>query len=68
MGAEWKTFNNDETNNVDPCRVGGAENHLMSGSDLSTMIGTGTSISVPLSMRVWGSKIFQPKISQFNKF
>jgi len=39
-GAEWRTFNNDRSNG-DPSRVGGPENNLLDGSDLSTMISGG---------------------------
>lgn len=38
MGSEWRTFSNEKTTE-DPSRVGGPENPLLSGSDLSTMIG-----------------------------
>lgn len=37
VGSEWRTFSND-TNSKDMCRVGATENHLLEGSDLSTMI------------------------------
>lgn len=40
VGSEWRTFSN-EKNGVDPSRVGGPENPLLNGSDLSTMIGPG---------------------------
>lgn len=40
MGSEWRTFSNEKSN-VDPSRVGGPENPLLSGSDLTTMIGPG---------------------------
>lgn len=40
MGSEWRTFSN-EKNGVDPSRVGGPENPLLNGSDLTTMIGPG---------------------------
>ena len=42
VGSEWRTFSNDKANNADPCRVGGAENPLLNGSDLTTMIGPST--------------------------
>ncbi len=38
MGSEWRTFSNDKAN-ADPSRVGAAENPLLSGGDLSTIIG-----------------------------
>ncbi|KAA0199169.1 hypothetical protein HAZT_HAZT005008 [Hyalella azteca] len=38
VGSEWRTFNNEKANG-DPSRVGGPENPLLNGSDLSTMIG-----------------------------
>lgn len=41
MGSEWRTFSNEKANS-DPSRVGGAENPLLNGSDLSTIIGPGT--------------------------
>ena len=41
VGSEWRTFNNEKSG-VDPSRVGGPENPLLSGGDLSTMIGPGT--------------------------
>lgn len=41
VGSEWRTFSN-EKNSVDPSRVGGPENPLLSGGDLSTMIGPAT--------------------------
>ncbi|XP_060074698.1 transcription initiation factor IIB-like [Ylistrum balloti] len=37
VGTEWRTFSN-EKNTKDPSRVGSAENPLLDGSDLSTMI------------------------------
>jgi transcription initiation factor TFIIB len=40
VGSEWRTFSNEKAN-ADPSRVGGPENHLLNGSDLSTMIGGG---------------------------
>lgn len=39
VGSEWRTFSNDSNSN-DRCRVGGAENPLLDGTDLSTMVGT----------------------------
>jgi len=41
VGSEWRTFSNEKAS-VDPSRVGGPENPLLSGGDLSTMIGPGT--------------------------
>lgn len=41
VGSEWRTFNNEKANS-DPSRVGAAENPLLNGSDLSTMIGRGS--------------------------
>ena len=38
MGSEWRTFSNEKAN-ADPSRVGGSENPLLNGTDLSTMIG-----------------------------
>lgn len=40
VGSEWRTFSN-ERSGVDPSRVGGPENPLLNGSDLTTMIGPG---------------------------
>ena len=41
VGSEWRTFSNEKSN-VDPSRVGAAENPLLT-SDLSTMIGRSSS-------------------------
>jgi len=41
VGSEWRTFSNDKSN-ADPSRVGGSENALLNGTDLTTMIGRGT--------------------------
>lgn len=41
VGSEWRTFSNEKAG-VDPSRVGGPENPLLGGGDLSTMIGPGT--------------------------
>ncbi|KAG1650709.1 Transcription initiation factor IIB [Nymphon striatum] len=41
VGSEWRTFSNENANS-DPSRVGSAENPLLNGSDLSTVIGRGT--------------------------
>lgn len=40
VGSEWRTFSNDK-GGEDRSRVGAAENTLLGGSDLSTMIGPG---------------------------
>lgn len=52
VGSEWRTFSNEKSG-VDPSRVGGPENPLLSGGDLSTMIGPGTG---PASFDAFGSK------------
>jgi len=39
VGNEWRTFSND-TGDKDKSRVGGSENPFLSGSDLSTMVGS----------------------------
>ncbi|XP_051868340.1 transcription initiation factor IIB isoform X1 [Narcine bancroftii] len=41
VGSEWRTFSNDKATK-DPSRVGDAQNPLLNGGDLSTMIGKGT--------------------------
>ncbi|XP_002736287.1 transcription initiation factor IIB-like [Saccoglossus kowalevskii] len=41
VGSEWRTFSNDKAQK-DPCRVGESENSLLSGSNLSTIIGKPT--------------------------
>lgn len=41
MGSEWRTFSNEKSG-IDPSRVGGPENPLLNGADLSTVIGPGT--------------------------
>lgn len=38
VGSEWRTFSNEKSV-ADPSRVGAAENSLLSGSDLTTLIG-----------------------------
>ncbi|XP_065576571.1 transcription initiation factor IIB-like isoform X2 [Artemia franciscana] len=38
VGTEWRTFSNEKSG-ADPSRVGGPENPLFGGGDLSTMIG-----------------------------
>lgn len=38
VGSEWRTFSNDK-GGEDRSRVGGPENSLLGGSDLTTMIG-----------------------------
>lgn len=40
VGSEWRTFSNEKSG-VDPSRVGGPENPLLGGSDLTTIIGPG---------------------------
>jgi len=40
VGSEWRTFSNEKAN-ADPSRVGGPENALLNGSDLTTIIGGG---------------------------
>ncbi|ODN02166.1 Transcription initiation factor IIB [Orchesella cincta] len=40
VGSEWRTFSNEKAG-ADPSRVGGAENPLLNGSDLTTLIGGG---------------------------
>jgi len=42
VGSEWRTFSNDK-DSKDRSRVGDVENRLLSGGDLSTMIGPSTS-------------------------
>jgi len=43
VSSEWRTFSNDKTGVFnDPSRVGGPENPLLDGTDLSTIIGPGT--------------------------
>ncbi|XP_046440209.1 transcription initiation factor IIB-like [Daphnia pulex] len=42
VGSEWRTFSN-EAGNADPSRVGGAENTLLNGTNLTTIIGPSTS-------------------------
>ncbi|KAB7505267.1 Transcription initiation factor IIB [Armadillidium nasatum] len=44
VGSEWRTFSNEKANS-DPSRVGGPENPLLNGSDLSTIIGPATGSS-----------------------
>jgi transcription initiation factor TFIIIB Brf1 subunit/transcription initiation factor TFIIB len=53
VGSEWRTFSNEKAS-VDPSRVGGPENPLLSGGDLSTMIGPGTGSA---SFDAFGSKL-----------
>lgn len=52
VGSEWRTFSNEKSG-VDPSRVGGPENPLLNGSDLTTMIGPGTGAA---SFDAFGSK------------
>ncbi|CAL8121728.1 unnamed protein product [Orchesella dallaii] len=40
VGSEWRTFSNEKAG-TDPSRVGGPENPLLNGSDLTTIIGGG---------------------------
>jgi len=40
VGSEWRTFSNEKAT-LDPSRVGGPENPLLNGSDLSTIISGG---------------------------
>lgn len=54
VGSEWRTFSNEKAG-VDPSRVGGPENPLLSGGDLSTMIGPGTGSA---SFDSFGSNLF----------
>uniref|UniRef100_A0A6A7FUK6 Transcription initiation factor IIB n=2 Tax=Hirondellea gigas TaxID=1518452 RepID=A0A6A7FUK6_9CRUS len=42
VGSEWRSFSNDK-NTADPSRVGGPENPLLDGCDLSTIVGPSTS-------------------------
>ncbi|XP_058450327.1 transcription initiation factor IIB [Malaya genurostris] len=55
VGSEWRTFSNEKAG-VDPSRVGGPENPLLSGGDLSTMIGPGTG---PASFDAFGTAKYQ---------
>lgn len=55
VGSEWRTFSNEKAG-VDPSRVGGPENPLLSGGDLSTMIGPGTGSA---SFDAFGSSKYQ---------
>lgn len=38
VGSEWRTFTNEKATK-DPSRVGDAQNPLLNGGDLTTMIG-----------------------------
>lgn len=58
VGSEWRTFSNEKSG-VDPSRVGGPENPLLSGGDLSTMIGPGTG---PASFDAFGSELFMTSV------
>lgn len=62
MGSEWRTFSNEKAG-VDPSRVGGPENPLLSGGDLSTIIGPGTGSA---SFDSFGSKSCTNSILSFN--
>ncbi|AOA60334.1 Transcription initiation factor IIB [Komagataella phaffii CBS 7435] len=42
MRSEWRTFNNDDQNGDDPSRVGEAQNPLLDGDQLSTIIAYNT--------------------------
>lgn len=55
VGSEWRTFSNEKSG-VDPSRVGGPENPLLNGADLSTMIGPGTGAA---SFDVFGTAKYQ---------
>lgn len=55
VGSEWRTFSNEKSG-VDPSRVGGPENPLLSGGDLSTIIGPGTGAA---SFDAFGSPKYQ---------
>ena len=55
VGSEWRTFSNEKAS-VDPSRVGGPENPLLSGGDLSTMIGPGTGSA---SFDAFGSRLLR---------
>ncbi|XP_059221686.1 transcription initiation factor IIB [Stomoxys calcitrans] len=55
VGSEWRTFSNEKSG-VDPSRVGGPENPLLSGGDLSTIIGPGTGSA---SFDAFGSPKYQ---------
>ena len=44
VGFEWRTFSNEKSN-TDPSRVGGSENPLLNGTDLTTVIGRGTGVA-----------------------
>lgn len=62
VGSEWRTFSNEKAS-VDPSRVGGPENPLLSGGDLSTMIGPGTGSA---SFDAFGSKLMRRLFLTFN--
>lgn len=60
VGSEWRTFSNEKSG-VDPSRVGGPENPLLSGGDLSTMIGPGTGAA---SFDAFGSECCNVQLSR----
>ena len=43
VGSEWRTFSND-SGGVDRSRVGGSEDPLMGGNDLTTFIDSKTTV------------------------
>ncbi|CAH1785416.1 unnamed protein product [Owenia fusiformis] len=55
VGSEWRTFSNDK-DTKDASRVGAAENSLLSGGDLSTMIGPSTG---PASFDADGKPVYR---------
>ena len=56
VGSEWRTFSNDKAKSgEDPSRVGGPENALLNGCDLTTIIGPGR-----------GDASFEAGISKYN--
>lgn len=64
VGSEWRTFSNEKAG-VDPSRVGGPENPLLSGGDLSTMIGPGTGSA---SFDSFGGKSFTLNFRKMTRF
>ena len=59
VGSEWRTFSN-EKGGEDRSRVGGPENALLGGSDLSTMIGPARGAA---SLDSSGNSIYQNRRS-----
>jgi transcription initiation factor TFIIB len=59
VGSEWRTFSN-EKGGEDRSRVGGPENALLGGGDLSTMIGPSTG---PAGLDASGNNIYQNRRS-----